>query len=386
MLGDSEMKSSRHLVLQIANDYIGRKLYRLLFDALAEKAIKNVVFVPVKKKQRVEEDIIVKPKAEKFIISPCFNQLERLLFFWKQRKIISEIKRTVNLKEISVVHAHTLFSSGYTAMKLKKEYGISYITAIRNTDVNIFFKRIWFLRKTGVNIMREASRIIFLSPAYRETVLNNYVPDEFRESIEKKCVVIPNGISAFFLENICEDKKYDKDQIRLIYAGEINRNKNLKETMEAAKQLEKDGYNVSFTVVGDITERGYSHILRNPIISHIPRCGHEKLIKEYRKADIFVMPSFTETFGLVYAEAMSQGLPVIYTRGQGFDGQFEEGYVGFSVDPRKPEELAEKIKQIVDNYETISKNCIQACTRYSWKKIAEEYKKIYKKIEKNESN
>ena len=37
----------------------------------------------------------------------------------------------------------------------------------------------------------------------------------------------------------------------------------------------------------------------------------------YRENDIYVMPSIIETFGLVYAEAMSQGLPVIYTRGQG---------------------------------------------------------------------
>lgn len=382
---DSENRSEKYIVLQIANNYFGTKLYRLLFDALAEKVIKNVVFVPIKRGQK-EEDSAVKPETETFIISPCFNQLERLLFFWKQRRIVSGIKRIVDLKEINVVHAHTLFSAGYAAMKLKEEYGIPYITAIRNTDVNIFLKKILFLRKTGLNVMREASCVVFLSPAYRNMVINKYVPDEFKETIEKKCVVIPNGISSFFLDNIYENRKYDKNLIKLIYAGDINRNKNLEETAEAAKQLEKDGYNVSFTVVGDITERGYSHILRNPMISHIPRCGHEKLIKEYRKADIFVMPSFTETFGLVYAEAMSQGLPVIYTRGQGFDGQFEEGYVGFSVDPRKPEELAEKIKRIVDNYETISKNCIQACTRYSWKKIAGEYKEIYKKIEKNESN
>jgi len=44
------------------------------------------------------------------------------------------------------------------------------------------------------------------------------------------------------------------------------------------------------------------------------------------------MPSITETFGLVYAEALSQGLPVLYTRGQGFDRQFEEGEVGYAVD------------------------------------------------------
>lgn len=55
------------------------------------------------------------------------------------------------------------------------------------------------------------------------------------------------------------------------------------------------------------------------------------------------MPSFTESFGLVYAEAMSQGLPVIYSKGQGFDGQFAEGVVGYHVDAHDPEELCENI-------------------------------------------
>lgn len=49
--------------------------------------------------------------------------------------------------EINLIHAHTLFSAGYSALKLKKECGIPYITAVRNVDVNIFFEKIRFLRK-----------------------------------------------------------------------------------------------------------------------------------------------------------------------------------------------------------------------------------------------
>ena len=45
------------------------------------------------------------------------------------------------------------------------------------------------------------------------------------------------------------------------------------------------------------------------------------------------MTSLGESFGLTYAEAMSQGVPVIYSKGQGFDGQFKEGVVGYHVDP-----------------------------------------------------
>ncbi|HGK7332802.1 TPA: glycosyltransferase [Streptococcus suis] len=66
------------------------------------------------------------------------------------------------------------------------------------------------------------------------------------------------------------------------------------------------------------------------------------------------MPSFHESFGLVYAEAMSQGMPVIYTRGQGFDGQFEEGVVGFSVDCIDEVEISNKIISIVKGFKFLS--------------------------------
>ena len=89
------------------------------------------------------------------------------------------------------------------------------------------------------------------------------------------------------------------------------------------------------------------------------------------------MPSHTETFGLVYAEAMSQGMPVIYTRGQGFDGHFEDGVIGYSVSDYDADELVEKIISIIENHENISTRCLEKVDRFNWNKIAEEYKEVY---------
>ena len=93
------------------------------------------------------------------------------------------------------------------------------------------------------------------------------------------------------------------------------------------------------------------------------------------------MPSHTETFGLTYAEAMTQGLPVIYTRGQGFDGQFSEGTVGYSVNSCDAAELAENIVKICEHYPELSKNCVQSVQRFQWDKIVQEYLRIYTEID-----
>ena len=59
----------------------------------------------------------------------------------------------------------------------------------------------------------------------------------------------------------------------------------------------------------------------------------DKLQAVYAQNSIFAMPSLAETFGLVYVEAMSQGLSVLYTKGEGIDGLFEE-HIGEAVTPK----------------------------------------------------
>ena len=103
----------------------------------------------------------------------------------------------------------------------------------------------------------------------------------------------------------------------------------------------------------------------------------EKLINLYRKCDIFVMPSFTESFGLVYAEAMSQGLPVIYSFGQGFDGQFAEGIVGYHVLARNFLSVADGIKNVINNYAMIRNNVAECAKRFNWSTVVKSYDDIY---------
>ena len=358
--------------LQIANGYCDSKLYPLLFAKLEIAGIENRVFVPVK----IGADV---PPDEGADIVPCFSQIDRLSFYSKQRNLLREISNRRYLEDgVSVVHAHTLFSAGYAAWRLHKENGLPYIVAVRNTDVNVFFKYMLHLRHVGVQIMQDAYRVVFLSSAYLEQTLDRYVPRSLQHSIRQKSVVIPNGIDDYFLENRPQPRSAAATPLRLLYAGDLDANKNLELTVQATKLLREQGVEVTLTAVGQILEEKYQKIIdETPFIAYYPRCPKEGVLEHLRQTDIFVMPSHKETFGLVYAEAMSQGVPVLYTRGQGFDGQFPEGTVGYAVSDTDPGELAEKIMRITAEYPNLSEGCLANVQRFDWRKIAEEYKKIY---------
>jgi len=89
------------------------------------------------------------------------------------------------------------------------------------------------------------------------------------------------------------------------------------------------------------------------------------------------MPSQFETFGLVYVEAMTRGLPIIYTRGQGIDQYFEDGVVGFPIAYNDYNEGVKSVKKIMLNYESISTNGLTNSKSFSWKLIANQYIDIY---------
>lgn len=362
-------------VLHINSYYSVNKLYKNLYDKQIEQGIALDVFVPISsQKKQIDNDM-----GDYTTISVNHCEFDRYIFHMKHHKIYKDIIKTYNINEYSLIHAHSLFSNGYIAMKLKEKYNIPYVVAVRNTDVNVFFKKIFFLKKLGIKILAKADKVIFLSQGYRDFVIDKYVPNYFKDKVLKKTSIIPNGIDDFWINNKGEGKDLqDKSKLRLLYVGTVDKNKNITTTIKAIKVLQKKGLEVSYTIVGGIRNQSiYNKIKDLSFVTYISPKTKEELIEIYRDNDIFVMPSITETFGLVYPEAMSQGLPVIYTKGQGFDGQLEDGEVGYSVNCFDAIQIAEKIEQIINNYNIISRNAIQHSSKFRWSLISHQYEEIY---------
>jgi len=370
-------------VLHLCADYPYTNLYKELIQSLDEIDIEQLIYIPLRKDKEFNGNLNYKLRNTNIIYSKAFYNIDRLFYAHKINKILFDIKRKVDFKNINIVHAHFLFSMGGIALKLKKEKNIDYIVAVRNSDINLFFKYMLHVRKIGINIMKEAKKVVFISPAYKEFVINQYVPCELRDCIEQKSVIVPNGVNPFWLQNKYAKFEYkNKNKISLIYVGEFTKNKNIDISIKATRILKELGHNIKFIIIGG--RGGYedkikklAKINKDVIEIHDRIEEREKLLKMFRKSDIFIMPSHYETFGLVYIEAISQGLPIIYTKGQGIDGYFKDGTVGYSVNPNDISDIVKKIEMIIHNYNRISKNCYNLVENFSWDKVAKIYHNVY---------
>ncbi|MBT9779479.1 glycosyltransferase [Clostridium sp. MCC353] len=366
-------------VLHINRNYITSPLHQVMmkhFDQCED--LWNTVFSPTDLEGQASYTPLSKTKV---CVNRCFNKRDRFIFDFKQYKIITALEKKIDVGHFDCIHAYTLFTDGNCAMKLSEKYGLPYIVVVRNTDVNDFFKKLPFLRRRGIRIMETADAICFLSESYREKVFNLYVPDRLKKRLLDKSYIIPNGIDDFWLKNIYSERHKLHRPLRLIYAGRIDGNKNIETTIEALKELRDMGVEAEMDVIGEIYDKKvYRRIQHHECVHYHKAVPKETLIEFYRNSDLFIMPSFTESFGLVYAEAMSQGLPVIYTQGEGFDNQFPEGKAGYHVDPKDSRNIALAIKKIIDRYQEISESVIECAQKFNWGDITKQYIEIYRKI------
>lgn len=364
-------------VLHVCNDFTFSKVHSNLYRELDAQGVKQTVFVPLRKE--APEDNRFDGKNTTFVFAHILKRLHRLFFFHKIEKTVREIEKTVDLNQISCIHATTLFSDGMVARELHCKYGIPYIVAVRNCDVNAFLRylpHLWWVHRA---VMETVDKVIFITPNLQKRLLKHPTLYKMREQVSEKSIVIPNGINEFWLNNIQTENTAHPHH--LLYAGNFTRNKNLPRLIHALQKLRTELPDLHLDVAGDggnDQDRVLALMHRNAdwITYHGKITDLEEMKTLYRANHIFAMPSKSETFGLVYLEAMTQGLSVLWTKGEAIDGMFPET-IGESVNPLSESDITTKLSNLLtnlDHYKTLPPSTFDT---FRWNAIAKQYVDLY---------
>lgn len=375
-------------VLHICSDYAKQRLYRNLVVALDGQKIEQIVYVPVRSEREINNNLPIECTDIQFRFAHVLRLYHRVFFRSKVAAVVADLMNNIDVEKCALIHAHFLFSDGAVARRLQRKFGTPYIVAVRNTDINVFMKYRPDLRWLCWDILRNAAQVVFLSPLY-EAKLKGMVPPDLRADLDKKSRVIPNGLDHYWLENTNSEERFH-NELRLLYVGDFSRNKNIMGSIEATGLL-NEGTPTTLTLAGDggDGEQMVDDLLAREECAFVSRIGriddHVQLRAIYGAHDILVMPSFFETFGVTYVEALSQGLPVVHSRGQGVDGYFPEGSVAEAVDPSDPVSIVEGIRKLSERLPGLREQCVHESQRFGWDLISGNYKDLYVDIAREQS-
>jgi D-inositol-3-phosphate glycosyltransferase len=272
-----------------------------------------------------------------------------------QEEMAEYVRR--NGLEYDVVHAH-YWLSGLVALEWRQTSGIPVIATMHSLgEVQRRVRLAQDARERVASerrIVAEADQMVAGSPDEREQLLRLYgAPLE-------KTNVVPCGYNADLFRPM--DRAASRRQLGLtgsriiLFVGRMDRIKGVDIVLRASAALEeRDGLQI--VMIGGAPndrevarlralarELGIEHNLLFP--GAVPQ---QTLPRWYSAADVCIVPSYYETFGLVAVEAMACGTPVIAARVGGLQATIMDGRTGYLVPWHCPEPYAERLETILGN-------------------------------------
>lgn len=327
------------------------------------------------------------------VISFAINELNIVLF---ALKVSGYLRR--NKQNIDIIHLHlTLIGAILVILNRGLRKKMIYTCHIGQ----------WTLGKSELNTFERVHLLVdsFLMKRVNKVVALNNTAKERLLSKGKinadNITVVPNGVDTDFFNDDIEVgetiKKYGLEgKLTVLFVGRLAKIKGIEYLIKAADRIVNEfGYKETlFVLVGpqafDSTERPIdmekmlSFIDQHQLEKHVILTGSlpsEEVRTLYAACDIFVLPSLSEGDPLVIPEAMASGKPVIATRVGGIPRQVRDGWNGFLIDPADEQQLAEKIKYLIDNPDEIQRlgenSRKYAEEELDWRKVAEKLSSIY---------
>lgn len=292
--------------------------------------------------------------------------------------------------EYDLIHSH-YWLSGWVGLFLKRLWRIPLIASFHTLGevkrrVRKGEEEPLTRIQTEARVMANADIIITSSAQDKEQMvrLYNMHPPRVR--------VIPEGVDAEFFKPIDKEaarQALGLDHTRiLLYVGRIVPLKGVDILLRAAACL-KEQDNLRLLVVGgDVENNGEMSKLESladelglkRIVSFTGAVKRDVLPLFYNAADVCVIPSYYESFGLVALEAMACATPVVAAKVGGLAETVRDGETGYLIPGHCPEHFAERLELLLGN-ENLRKYFASAARasaiRWRWSKVAMDVKTVY---------
>jgi len=359
-----------------------------LLIKLSQKGISIKVLSPIPKNYDKEKINFVKDLP--FEVEYIEEQLPRFIMPSFSLKFINKIKQ----EETDLIHVAMLFDFyNVVATYFSKK---PYLVSLHGTFMKEAYKMMklkklkkdFYMSIIGKKILKKAKFIHLLTQEEKEHFL------EFYPEFENKIRVIPNGLdlSQFEIDLNKSDliNKYPhlKGKKIILFLSRINRIKGLDILIPAFAKLHNEDKNYHLLIVGKDDGDGYEKRVRQWVNEYGLTdavtftgllTGKDKLMAFYG-SDVFVLPSYSENFGVAMVEAMACGVPIVVSDKVGISREIIQYNAGTIV-KTNIDDVYNGIKNVFQNLDEAKDMALNAKKMvhnlYDINKVADEMIKMY---------
>jgi len=320
------------------------------------------------------------------VFYPRFLSFPKALFmsssgyrmYYGIRRLVKELYKDFPFE---LVHAHMALPDGYAGMLISMKYRKPLVVTFQATDLDITANRSRRCLLALQKVFSYAKTVIAPSPRLAKALVSRF-------GIEP--VVIGYGIDASEVITTRSELLSSYQGRRIVLSvSRLIPTKGIDLNIFALKHLVSKYGNLLYIVVGDGPERPVLERLTRELnltkhVIFIGQVPHKRAMEYMAACEVFTLPSWQETFGLVYIEAMAHGKPVIGVQGQGVDGIVVHGQNGLLAKPRDVDSLVEALDYLLSHPDEAKAMGERArkfvLENYTWEKNAEKTIKVYEEV------
>jgi N-acetyl-alpha-D-glucosaminyl L-malate synthase BshA len=299
--------------------------------------------------------------------------------------LASKMVDVVKYEKLDVLHVHYAIphaSAAYMAKKILEDEGIfiPVVTTLHGTDITLLGKDDSF-KPVITFAINHSTAVTAVSESLKQDTYQYF-------DIKKDISVVPNFIE---LASECEQWRerarqefVTPDEKMLVHISNFRPVKRIMDVL-AIFQRVKDEVPARLIMVGDGPERHRAEqwTRDNGMVNCIDFVGNVKEPQEILAgADLFVLPSESESFGLSALEAMALGVPVISSNTGGLPEVNKEGVSGHLCGVGEVDEMAAKSLDILNNWDSYSKGAREVAGEFGIERVLNMYLEIYYRVAK----
>ena len=276
--------------------------------------------------------------------------------------------------DFDVIHAND-WVTGRAAIEIKKKTGKKLIATIHSTEYDRTAGKPWDrIAEEEKALIDNADIVVTVSMRLKEEIISLYKADE------KKINIIYNAINKDKFKGI----KKNGEQKVVLYVGRLSVQKGIDNLIKAFKIVSEKEDSALLYIVGEgpelpnLINLSIKLNLADKVI-FLGRVPDEEIETLYSIANVFVMPSVSEPFGIVALEAIASNVPTIVSTQSGVSEIIRNT---LKVDFWDTEQMADLILGVLDYNQInkeISKNAYRELENITWEKAAEKFIALYNK-------